>query len=147
MAYIKELHVTYTRKRVEDDLLNSPVQSPEQVYELFKYMQDETKEKVVVLHLNPQLEILSYEVASIGTSDYAVFAAKDIYLNAILARAESIILIHNHPSGQCTPSSEDLSVAAKLDAASKTMGIIPIQDFIIIGFESFYSFREQGHLQ
>ena len=146
MAYIKEMKVTYTRKRVDDDLLNAPVQSPEQVYALFKDMQDETKEKVVVLHLNPQLEILSYEVASIGTSNYAVFAPQEVYRNAILANAYSIILVHNHPSGQSTPSLEDFEVARKLDAAAKTMGMIPLQDFIIIGFESFFSFREQGYL-
>lgn len=145
MAYIKELKVTYTRKRVDDDLLNAPVQSPEQVYALFKDMQDETKEKVVVLHLNPQLEILSYEVASIGTSNYAVFEPSEVYRNAVLARASSIIVIHNHPSGQCEPSIEDMAVAAHLNDILKITRL-PLQDFIIIGFESFYSFRQHDHL-
>jgi DNA repair protein RadC len=145
MAYIKELKVTYTRKRVDDDLLSQPMQSPEQVYQLFKFMQDETKEKVVVLHLNPQLEVLSYEVASIGTANYAVLEPSEIYRNAVLARASSIIVIHNHPSGQSTPSEEDMKAASHLDDSLK-LGRMPLQDFIIIGFEHFYSFREQGYL-
>jgi DNA repair protein RadC len=50
MAYLNELKVTFTRKRADDDLLSKPVDSPEQVYALFKDMHNETKEKVVVLH-------------------------------------------------------------------------------------------------
>jgi DNA repair protein RadC len=50
MAYLNELKVTFTRKRADDDLLGKPVDSPEQVYALFKDMHNETKEKVVVLH-------------------------------------------------------------------------------------------------
>ena len=75
MAYLKELKTTYSRKRVDDDLLNKPVESPDQVYDLFRGMQDETKEKVVCLHLNPQLEVLSYEVVAIGTAHHVLVDA------------------------------------------------------------------------
>lgn len=145
MAYLKELKVTYTRKRVDDDLLNKPVNSPRQVYELFKDMQDETKEKVVVLHLNPQLEILSYEVASIGTAHRALLEPVEIYRNAMLARAASLIVVHNHPNGNCQPSDPDKEVAAKLNELGKLHNMI-LQDFIIIADGDFYSFRECGLL-
>lgn len=143
MAYLKELKVTFTRKRVDDDLLNKPVDSPEQVFALFRDMQDETKEKVVVLHLNPQLEVLSYEVASIGTGTAALLAPVELYRNAMLARASSLIVVHNHPSGNCTPSENDVKTAAKLHE----LGVIhemPLQDFIIIGDGAYNSFRQDG---
>ncbi|WP_083745736.1 JAB domain-containing protein [Variovorax sp. KK3] len=144
MAYIKELKVTFTRKRVDDDLLNKPVESPRHVYELFRDMQDETKEKVVVLHLNPQLEVLSYEVASIGTGRNALIEPIEVFRNAILARATSIIVVHNHPSGNCAPSTADTEVADRMHALGELHNL-RLQDFIIIGDDQFYSFRERSH--
>jgi len=144
MAYLKELKVTFTRKRVDDDLLNRPVENPRQVYDLFKDMQDETKEKVVVLHLNPQLEILSYEVASIGTGHRALLEPVEIFRNAILARAATLIVVHNHPSGSCEPSKADIDVAARMHQLGELHNML-LQDFIIIGDGEFYSFREHGH--
>jgi DNA repair protein RadC len=143
MAYLKELKVTFTRKRVDDDLLDKPVESPEQVYALFKDMQNETKEKVVVLHLNPQLEILSYEIAAIGTGTQTLMDPVELYRNAMLARAHSLIVVHNHPSGTCRASDADIEIAARLVDVGTLLGM-PLQDFIIIGDGGFASFREQG---
>ncbi|WP_177224908.1 JAB domain-containing protein [Variovorax sp. 770b2] len=145
MAYLKELKVTFTRKRVDDDLLNKPVESPGQVFALFKDMQDETKEKVVVLHLNPQLEILSYEVAAIGSATATLMEPVELYRNAMLARASSLIVVHNHPSGNSKPSPADISIAARLHELG-TIHAMPLQDFIIIGDEQYCSFREAGYL-
>jgi DNA repair protein RadC len=142
MAYLKELKVTFTRKRVNDDLLTKPVDSPEQVYALFEDMQNETKEKVVVLHLNPQLEVLSYEVAAIGTGIQALTDPVELFRNAMLARAHSLIVVHNHPSGTCKPSQADIDISAQLVDVGKLLGI-PLQDFIIIGDDSYSSFREE----
>jgi DNA repair protein RadC len=143
MAYLKELKVTFTRRRVDDDLLNGPVESPRQVYELFRNMQDETKEKVIVLHLNPQLEVLSYEVAAIGTGRGALIEPVEIFRNAILARATTIIVVHNHPSGHCQPSVADIETADRLHALGELHQLL-LQDFIIIGDGEFYSFREHS---
>lgn len=142
MAYLKELKITFTRKRVDDDLLNKPVDSPEQVFALFKDMQNETKEKVVVLHLNPQLQVLSYEVASIGTGTAALISPVELYRNAMLARASSMIVVHNHPSGNCQPSANDEKTAARLHELGEIHDI-PLQDFIIIGDDKYLSFKEQ----
>jgi DNA repair protein RadC len=106
-------------------------------------MQDETKEKVVVLHLNPQLEILSYELAAIGTGTQTLMDPAEIYRNAILARASSLIVVHNHPSGTCKPSPADLAIAARLVEVGKLLEM-PLQDFIIIGDGAYGSFRKMG---
>ena len=144
MAYLRELKVTYQRTRVDDDLLNKSVENAEHVFSLFKDMQDETKEKVVVLHLNPQLEILSYEVASIGSAYQNLMEPVEIFRGAILARAHSIIVAHNHPSGNPQPSGDDTDVARKLHELG-VIHKISLQDFIIIGYESFFSYEEQGY--
>ncbi|MEZ2298074.1 JAB domain-containing protein [Variovorax sp. RCC_210] len=141
MAYLKELKVTFTRKRVDDDLLNKPVDSPEQVYALFKDMQNETKEKVVVLHLNPQLEVLSYELAAIGTGTQALIDPVELYRNAMLARAHSLIVVHNHPSGNPKASPADLDMAKRLLDVGKLLGM-ELQDFIIIGDDTYTSLRQ-----
>lgn len=93
MAYIKELKVTYQRKRVEDDLLSKPVKTSEQVYELFKEMENETREKVICVHLNPQLEILSYEVVGMGNVNQVLLDSPGIFRGALLSLAHSIILV------------------------------------------------------
>ncbi|MCK9532374.1 MAG: JAB domain-containing protein [Gammaproteobacteria bacterium] len=143
MAYIKELKVTFERKRVDDDLLKAPVESSTRVYELFGHLQDETKEKVVVLHLNPQLEILSYEVSAIGTAHRALIDAVEIYRNAMLARASVLIVVHNHPSGDPSPSEADKASAAKLKQLGEIHGM-KLQDFVIIGERRYFSFSDEG---
>ncbi|MCU7919705.1 MAG: hypothetical protein KZQ95_15305 [Candidatus Thiodiazotropha sp. (ex Epidulcina cf. delphinae)] len=105
----------------------------------------EAKEKVVVLHLNGRLEVLSYEVSSIGNAHRALIDVVEIYRNAMLARASSIIVIHNHPSGDPSPSGADVASAKKL----KELGDIHemrLQDFVIIGEGEYYSFRDADKL-
>ncbi|MDM0078045.1 JAB domain-containing protein [Variovorax sp. J2P1-59] len=143
MAYLRQPKVTFVRTRADEDLLNRAVEKPRQVYDLFKDMQDESKEKVVVLHLNSQLEVLSYEVASMGVAHQAVFDPFEIYRNAMLARASSLVVVHNHPSGTCKPSNADVAVALRMSELGKLHDMI-LQDFIIIGFGEFYSFRDHG---
>jgi len=144
MAYIKELKVTYERKRVDDDILDILVDEAKDVFNLFKDMQDETKEKVVVLHLSPQLMILSYEVSAIGAPNAPLIEPVEIYRNAMLARAHSIIVVRNHSMGNCKPANDDSDVARKLYELG-SIHSIALQDFIIIGFESYYSYVEEGH--
>ena len=143
MAYLKELKVTFRRRQVDDDLLNKPAQSPEQVYALFKHLQDEPKLKVVGLHLNSQLEILSYETAAIGGAKTVVLEPVELYRNAILAGASSLIVVENHPWGDCKPTMDDLVLAERLVAIGTLLGVA-LQDFIVVGDEGYCSLREDG---
>jgi len=140
--YIKKFKIKYVRKRVKDDILNKPVASSKQVYTLFKHMQDETKEKVVSIHLNTKLSILSYEVVSIGTIRTAQVYPIEVFRNAMLAGATSVIIVHNHPSGDCTPSNDDRKFAKKLFQVSKLLEI-ELEDFIIIGYNKYTSFKDE----
>lgn len=143
MAYVKELKVTYEVKRVDDDLLNKSVESAKDVFAIFRDMQDETKEKVVVLHLNPQLEVLSYEISAMGAPGSSLINPVEVYRNAMLARAHSIIVAFNHVSGNSEPSGDDTDKVARLHELGLIHNIA-LQDFIIIGYQQFYSYLEQG---
>ena len=146
MAYLKKLKVTYTRKRVKDDFLQKPVKNPKQVYELFREMENETREKVVCLHLNNQLEILSYEVVGMGNNKRVLLDVQGIYRGALVSLASSIIIVHNHPNGLCEPSKQDERAYISLLEPSGFMEI-PIQDFIIIGDDGYYSFDEKKKIK
>ena len=141
MAYIKELKLTYERKRVEDDLLSTPVESASHVYRLFKEMENEAREKIVCLHLNPKLEVLSYEVIAMGTDHYVYSAPIEVFRSAIIVRASKVVVIHNHPRGSSKPSANDISGARKIKELGE-LHSIPLVDFIIIGDDGYYSCDE-----
>lgn len=143
MAYIKELKLTYERKRVDDDLLFTPVESADHVYYLFREMQNEAREKIVCLHLNPKLEILSYEVVAMGTAHYVISDPIEVFRGAIVVRASKIIIIHNHPAGSSKPSEADRKGAAKIRELGELHNI-RLQDFMIIGEDGYFSFDEEG---
>ena len=70
---------------------------------------------------------------------------REVFKVAILSNAYSILLAHNHPSGDTTPSQEDLNITKRIKSASEIMGI-PILDHLIIGSNGYYSFKENGEL-
>jgi DNA repair protein RadC len=145
MAYIRELKITYERKRVDDDLLHGPVESAEHVYRLFKEMEAEAREKIVCLHLNPQLEVLSFEVVAIGTDRYVVSDPIEVFRSAIIVRASKIVVVHNHPLGSPEPSARDIQGAREMHKLGK-LHRIPLLDFLVIGEDGYRSLDGMGLL-
>jgi DNA repair protein RadC len=129
---------------VADDLLKKPVTTSKQVYELFKEMENEAREKVVCLHLSPQLEILSYELVGMGSAHQVLFDVSELFRGAVVAAARTITVVHNHPSGSLKPSVQDEMAVTELRKAAELLRI-PLTDFIIIG-DGYYSFNEEGRL-
>ena len=145
MAHIKELKITYERKRVDEDMLSGSAESPEYVYQLFKEMENEVREKVVCLHLTNKYEIISFEVVSIGTQTYAIADPVEILRGAVMVRASKIIIIHNHPLGKAEPSTEDLNAMRNIKEKSAVLNI-ELRDALIIGQDGYVSFSERGLL-
>lgn len=143
MAYIRELKLTYERKRVDEDLLKAPVETAEQVYRLFKEMENEAREKIVCLHLNPQLEVLSFEVVAIGTDRYVVTDPVEVFRSAIIVRASKIVVIHNHPLGSPEPSPRDIQGAQEMYKLGE-IHRIRLVDFIVIGENGYRSLDAMG---
>lgn len=122
------------------------VNSPQAIHEFFKSeMQFEKVEKFIVVFLNVKNEIMSWEIISIGSLNASIVHPREVFNRAIKKSAAAIIAVHNHPSGYPTPSREDFGVTTRLSEAGNIVGIHLI-DHIIIGRESYYSFKENGQL-
>ncbi len=115
------------------------------VFEHFKNLFiDETQENFYALYLNTKTELISYKLLFKGTINTSVVHPREIFKYAFLESANSIIVIHNHPSNNTTPSKEDIELTNKLFEIGNIMAI-PIIDHIIIGIDNYYSFYENMH--
>jgi DNA repair protein RadC len=113
--------------------------SPEMLFELFRDLKNETKEHFITLHLDGKNRIVCKEVVSIGSLNQSIVHPREVFKTALLSNAAAIVLIHNHPTGDTTPSSEDKSITKRLCEAGEILGI-KVLDHIIIGEDSFLSF-------
>lgn len=100
------------------------------------------KEYFKIVLLDTKNQILSIEDISIGTLNASIVHPRDVYNLAIRKNANSIILIHNHPSGDTSPSNEDINVTERLVEIGNLMGI-KVLDHLIIGDNKYLSFKEE----
>jgi DNA repair protein RadC len=91
--------------------------------------------------LDTKHRLLSVRVVSIGSLDASAANARDVFREAVAARAAAVILFHNHPSGDPSPSRDDIAVTQQLVAAGALLGIDVI-DHVILGTATYFSFRE-----
>ncbi len=100
------------------------------------------KEHFKVLLLNTKNEILSAENISIGNLNSSIVHPREVFRNAVKRGAAAIIVIHNHPSGNPSPSQNDLDITRRLSEAGQLLGI-PLLDHLIIGDGAFISLKEK----
>ncbi len=125
---------------------NGTITSPGQAADLFmEELRYKKKEYFKILLLNTKNHIMSREEVSIGSLNASLVHPREIFNIPLRKSAASIILFHNHPSGDPTPSQEDLQVTRRLVDAGNILGI-SVRDHIIIGDGCFFSFREKGLL-
>ncbi|WP_439184766.1 JAB domain-containing protein [Carboxylicivirga taeanensis] len=103
----------------------------------------ELKEAVYLLLLNRANKVLGYHLLSIGGLSGCIMDIRLIYQVGLLCNASSIIIAHNHPSGNTEPSEVDKRITQKLKRAGETMDIA-LLDHLIITNESYYSFADEG---
>ncbi len=101
------------------------------------------REHFIVYILDIKNRILTSEVASVGSLNSSIVHPREIFKKAVKISGASIILVHNHPSGDPTPSSEDIAVTKRLVQAGEVLGI-NVLDHVIIGSGKFTSLRETG---
>jgi DNA repair protein RadC len=120
------------------------IENPIHAYHLVKEeLGREKREIFVALLIDTKGYLISQHVVSIGTLSQALVHPREVFYPAIRHKAASMILAHNHPSGDPTPSQEDYDVTASLVRAGSLMSI-PIHDHIVVGRNSFISLREKG---
>ena len=121
---------------------NKKIGNAEDVFNYYvDELQDKKKEHFYALLLDTKNRIISEELVSVGILDASIIHPREVFKSAIKASSNSIILVHNHPSGDCTPSNEDKEVTKILENAGDLLGI-SVLDHIIIGKENYYSFKE-----
>lgn len=125
-----------------------PITSPRDVFErMTPYAERETAEVFWLLCLNAQHRLIGNapEAITRGILNSSLVHPREVFVCAIVARAAAVVLCHNHPSGDPSPSPDDRSVTEQLVAAGKLLDI-PVMDHVIIGRGRYTSFAEVGLL-
>jgi DNA repair protein RadC len=124
-------------------LSNKKVTSPQEIADIFiPLLRDDNKEKFIVVCLSSSNKIIKHETISIGNLNSSVVHPREIFKVAIDCASASIILIHNHPSGNPEPSNEDIRITKKIVESGKILDI-PVFDHLIIAGETYTSFVEK----
>lgn len=129
-------------KRGNKILFQTPGETASYYMEQMRHLE---KEKCLCVFLDGAMGLIKDQIISVGTVNASLFSEREIFMEALTAKAVYIMLLHNHPSGSVCPSSQDISMTKKLSAAAKLMDI-PLIDHIIIGDNCYYSFREHNML-
>ena len=131
----------------DNPILSSPSAAAGYMHTVIDQVHD--KESMVVVFLNTKNRVIDYEQVSVGTINSSVIHPREIFRNAILNKAVSVLLCHNHPSGELTPSDEDLAATKALKEAGEMLGIPVVDHIIITGLnrDAVYSFRAHGILE
>ncbi len=120
--------------------------SPESISNYFmEEMRHVKEEKFIVVLLDAKCRMIGYEVISKGSLTASIVHPREVYKTAVQKSAHSIIVLHNHPSGDPSPSREDIQITARLKEVGGIMGI-PLLDHIIIGDGSYISLKEKSFI-
>ena len=120
--------------------------SPNDAYEMIKeQLEGLDREQFIIACLNTKNEPTNISVVSVGTLNKAIVHPREVFKTAILSNAASIMAFHNHPSGEITPSQQDIQLTNRLYEAGELLGI-KLLDHLIIGDGTFTSLKEKGYL-
>jgi DNA repair protein RadC len=135
---VREIEYSYDKR--------PKINGMDDVIKTFKPMiADANKEFFVTLYLNTKNGIIKQEVISIGSLNANIVHPREVFRTACMVSASSIIVAHNHPSGDPAPSREDIELTKKLAEAGKMIGI-ELLDHVILGQDRNYGFKENGLL-
>ncbi len=120
------------------------IHGPSDAYEILRgELEHEKRELFVTILVDVRGYVINHQIVSIGTLSSAPIHPREVFYPAIRHKAASILLAHNHPSGDPTPSKEDFDITKMLVEAGSLMGI-PVNDHIIIAEQGYISLREKG---
>ena len=154
--YIKNCEQKQKNKENNAELNNSNIDSgknnieeltsPEEIYKYTKYLfHDKKQEYFYALYFNNKQQLLNTKLLFIGTINQSITHPREVFKEAYLLSASSIICLHNHPSNDTTPSKADITFTKALIEIGKIQNI-PILDHIIVGDDNYYSFYEHKNI-
>ena len=142
---LREAEVVYKGKRIEASRKISSSRDAAQILKEWG-LHDKAQECFVVLYLNAKHQCLAVQMVGLGTLTATLVHPREVFRGAILAGAQAVIVAHNHPSGNTTPSPDDLDLTNRLKAAGDLIGI-PVLDHLIVSlFEGYNSLAESGQI-
>lgn len=134
---IKENSVLYANRKIE---------KPEDCYVLMKRLLDSSdREMLVVCCLNTKNEPTNISVVSIGSLNTSIVHPREVFKTAVISNSASIIIGHNHPSGDTVPSKEDINITERIKEAGNILGI-KLLDHLILGDDKYLSLKEKGYV-
>lgn len=130
-------------------LFDAKVSSPAVVAKMIKQMTDGSdRELVYVVSVDSKNKPIATELISMGGVNSSIVDIGNIFKHALLANATGVIIAHNHPSGDVSPSVEDIRITKRIEEAGKLLSL-PLLDHVIVGdteTDVYYSFLENGRL-
>lgn len=146
---VREIHVSYGNPLTSHQDQKDPVSIRDAksiAAVVAPLLEREVCEVGYVLCLTTKRELIGYHEVSRGSLDATVMHPREIFKAAVLLNAATIVLVHNHPSGDPSPSTEDLALTARVGGVGRLIGI-ELLDHIIIGHDGrFVSLRELGRI-
>jgi DNA repair protein RadC len=142
-AYLLAAALEFSRRRIKPEGIR--IRKASDVVPLLNHLLDRPQEHVISISLSGAHEVIKIRTVSIGLLTSCPIHPREVFVGPIMDRAFSVILAHNHPSGDPTPSEEDKKVTRQLALAASTLGI-RLLDHIVVARRGFYSFQEAGIL-
>ena len=109
-------------------------------------LRHQEQEQMICMMLDNQNHLLTERMISKGTVNATLVTPREIYVEALRCHAVNLILVHNHPGGDPTPSTSDIEITRQIRQAGELLGIC-LLDHIIIGDHQYISFKEQGMMK
>lgn len=128
--------------------IDRKMNSPEKIAKFatqYLRMHEMSEEYLYMLCMNTKLDMIGVFEVSHGNVNSSIVGTREIFQKALLANAVNIVMIHNHPSGDSTPSREDVDVTKRLMEAGNIIGI-QVLDHLIIGRPGYSSLKDKGYM-
>jgi len=133
----------FSRRRIRPE--GFKISLPPDVLPIIQHYADRKQEHFICISLNGANEVIASRVVSVGLVNKTHVHPREVFADPITDRASTIIVAHNHPSGDLEPSKDDIAITKQLKAAGETLGI-RLLDHIIFNQKGYYSFLDKGEI-
>lgn len=138
--------IELSKRVIKSKVYHASILKPEDVIEWFEFEYGVLQQECfIALYLDTKSKLIAHRVLFKGTLNESTVHPREVFKEAFLQNANSVLIAHNHPSGDCTPSQADFEVTYKMVHVAITMGV-HLVDHIIVGQNQYYSFKEHKYL-
>jgi DNA repair protein RadC len=134
----------FARRRIRPE--GFKIGLPPDVLPLIQHMADRKQEHFLCISLNGAYEVIAVRTVSVGLVNKTQVHPREVFADPLTDRATAIVVAHNHPTGNLTPSKDDIAITRQLKSAGETLGI-RLLDHIIFSHKGYYSFLENNEFE